>query len=162
MLKFCCDGASVSKESSTATLAIAIKQFVSTCFPSAIFNLMRLETCTIIGFATEASLSSRQNTGKITKTHFELKNSQTAASGVTSKDQQRCTRTGRNTSLAKCRLQYSSNREQCTSRPCQNPDEIKKAAGKLAMNYKHYLADQALPPIERTDKAQLAERLGEC
>ncbi|KAG1883429.1 hypothetical protein F4604DRAFT_1901727 [Suillus subluteus] len=47
-------------------------------------------------------------------------------------------------------------------RPCQNPDEIKKAAGKLAMNYEHYLANQALPPVEGTDKAQLAERLGEC
>jgi hypothetical protein len=53
----------LSKASSIATLVMAIKQFVSACFPSAIFSLMQVETCAIKGFATEASLSSRQNTG---------------------------------------------------------------------------------------------------
>lgn len=53
----------LSKASSVATLVMAIKQFVRACFPSAILSLILVETCAIKGFATEANLSSRQNTG---------------------------------------------------------------------------------------------------
>ncbi|KAG2067603.1 hypothetical protein BDR04DRAFT_1104760 [Suillus decipiens] len=49
----------------------------------------------------------------------------------------------------------------------KHPDEIKKAAGELTVDYEHYLANQVLPPIERlcdpiegTDRARLAECLG--
>lgn len=49
----------------------------------------------------------------------------------------------------------------------KHPDEIKKAAGELIVDYEHYLANQVLPPIERlcepiegTDRARLAECLG--
>lgn len=49
----------------------------------------------------------------------------------------------------------------------KHPDEIKKAAGELVVDYQHYLANQVLPPIERlcepiegTDRARLAECLG--
>ncbi|KAG2147493.1 hypothetical protein DEU56DRAFT_899384 [Suillus clintonianus] len=39
----------------------------------------------------------------------------------------------------------------------KHPDEIKKAAGELVVDYEHYLANQ---PIEGTDRARLAECLG--
>ncbi|KAG1886944.1 uncharacterized protein F5891DRAFT_1200258 [Suillus fuscotomentosus] len=49
----------------------------------------------------------------------------------------------------------------------KHPDEIKRAAGELTVDYEHYLANQVLPPIERlcepiegTDRARLAECLG--
>lgn len=51
----------------------------------------------------------------------------------------------------------------------KHPDELKKAASKEpSIDYEHYLAHQVLPPIERlcdpiegTDRARLAECLGE-
>lgn len=51
----------------------------------------------------------------------------------------------------------------------KHPDELKKAASKeFSIDYEHYLAHQVLPPIERlcdpiegTDRARLAECLGE-
>lgn len=51
----------------------------------------------------------------------------------------------------------------------KHPDELKKAASnELSIDYEHYLAHQVLPPVERlcdpiegTDRARLAECLGE-